>query len=207
MSGESPSLAAMVLSELPAKKGAAVLALLSDAVRVEAVRGMADGQQVSPEVRKRVAGLIMSRLRTAEVAGQTRKDQQLRRTAILLRSLPAEARNKVLQAMTRADQQTAQSIQRAMVTWEDIVDITDRSLQDALRGVDSRKLALAMVGADQAIIRKIRSNVSERAGAMLDEETSLLSSPKPPDIADAREHIVSGLRELNANNMLNFDES
>ncbi len=202
--GESPQVAALVLAELPAKKSADLLALLDEKVRLEALRGMAGGEEASPDVRKRVADLVLTRLKAPGVKAAGKKDQQLRKVAVLLRSLGGDMRNNLLKAIVASDKGTGESIQRMMVTWEDIISIADRSLQEALRGVESKKLALALIGADKAIVQKLRSNMSERASQMLDEETSLLSSPKPEEIAKAREDFLQDLRELNVNNMLSF---
>lgn len=202
--GESAPVAAMVLAELTPKKSGQLLSLLDEKVRVEALRGMAGGEEPSTEIRRKVADLVLSRLRSPALQSQNRRDDKLRKVAVLLRSLPGELRNSMVQAIVASDAATGKAVQEMMVTWEDIVSVADRSLQEMLRGVDSKKLALALIGAEADIVKKIRTNMSERACAMLDEETSLLSSPKAEDTAKAREALLVDLRELNANNMLNF---
>jgi flagellar motor switch protein FliG len=84
-----------------------------------------------------------------------------------------------------------------MVTWQDIPLVADRSMQEALRSVDSGKLALALFGADDDIVQKIRSNISERAATMLDEEISLMQEPMDKDVLEAREEVIEPLRQAN----------
>jgi flagellar motor switch protein FliG len=84
-----------------------------------------------------------------------------------------------------------------MITWDDIPSIADRSMQEALRNVESGKLAVALYGASDAIVEKIRSNISERAVASLDEEISLMQDPIEKEVLDAREEVVNPLREAN----------
>ena len=84
--------------------------------------------------------------------------------------------------------------------------VADRSLQEALRGIDAQKLALALVKADDAIAAKIKSNISERAVATLEEEASLMASPNKADIEEAREQIIQVLREKNEKGELAFIE-
>ncbi len=91
-----------------------------------------------------------------------------------------------------------------MITWEDILSIADRSLQEALRAVESGKLAVALYGADEEIAQKIRSNISERAVTMLDEEASLMQEPLEKEVLDAREEVVGPLREANEEGKLRF---
>ena len=84
-----------------------------------------------------------------------------------------------------------------MVTWEDIPSIADRSLQESLRSVESSKLALAFYEADEEIVQKIRSNMSERLVAALDEEIALIQEPLEEEVLEAREEVVKPLRDAN----------
>ena len=71
----------------------------------------------------------------------------------------------------------------------------------------TRDLAMALWHAEATIETKVRSNVSERAGALLDEETSLMRDPKEEEIEAARETLLGHLRNLNAQGNLRFVEA
>jgi len=207
LNGESPRVAAMVLMELPGARSAQLLSLLPENVRIEAVRSLAAGEKVAAEARVRVAQTVRLRLeamRKQEGPKDTGRDQQLRKVAVLLRGLNTDFRNAMVKAISEQNADLAAQVQRLMVEWEDLTVIDDRGIQETLRGLDSRKLALALVGAAPAITRKVRANISERAAALVDEETSLLSKPKPEDIQAARETILASLRELNEAGKLEF---
>ena len=55
-------------------------------------------------------------------------------------------------------------------TFEDLVNLTDREIQRILREVDSKDLAVALIGGSDDLKDRIFSNVSERVGAMILEE-------------------------------------
>jgi flagellar motor switch protein FliG len=210
LKGESPQVAALVLTELPPKVSAKLLPLLADKVRAEAVRGMTSEQHVAPETRMRVASVVRSRLAKSDGADEgprSNRQEQLRKVAVLLRDLGSELRDTLIQAIAESDADTSVEVQRLMVMWEDVAIVSDRSLQDALRAVDARKLALAMYEADEATGGKLRSNMSERQIAMIDEEASLLSKPDEEQIDEARNEFLNALRDLAANNSLSFEES
>lgn len=210
LGGEHPQAVAVILSELPTKKSSEVLGLLSESVRHDAISGMTSVGSVTAEAKRRIAEMTYKRLEalnTQEGAVlQTSSEQALRKVAVVLRNLGKELRDGLLAALREKDSQAAEKIGDLMVLWEDILQVTDRSMQDALRGIDSQKLALALCKADEAIIKKIKANISERAAASIDEETSLMSAPKKEDIAQAREKLVTALREMNAKGELNFIE-
>ena len=56
----------------------------------------------------------------------------------------------------------------------------------------------------EIIIDKIKSNISERAAASVDEEISLMQEPLEDEILEAREEVVAPLREANEEGKLRF---
>ena len=93
-----------------------------------------------------------------------------------------------------------------MVTWEDIIRVEDKSLQEVLRNVEATVLAKALRGADPMVSDKILSNISERMKAMIEEEESLLGDVRKKDVLAAREQVVQPLREANEAEELHFIE-
>jgi flagellar motor switch protein FliG len=211
LSSEHPQAAAVVLSELPAKKSSEVLSILGEGVRLSAISRMASCETITSDAKARIAETICKRLEatttaeTGEVSA-AQPEQSLRKVAVILRNLGQELRDGLLGAIREKDEKAAESVAQLMIIWEDLPQVTDRSLQEALRGIDSRKLALALHKAENEIIEKIRSNISERAAAALDEEKSLMSAPKKEDIEQAKEEIVQVLRQMNEKGELAFIE-
>jgi len=211
LENEHPQAIGVVLAELDAKKSSEVLSLLGEGVRLSVIGRMTSKETVGVEAKLRIAKMINDRLKAmmgAAAAGtaQPEADQSLRKVAVILRNLGKELRDGLLGAIREKDGSAADKVAELMIIWEDILFVTDRSLQQALRGIDAKKLALALTNVDAAIKQKIRSNISERASAMVDEETSLMSSPKKEDIAAAREELVKTLREMNIKGELMFVE-
>ena len=201
LEGEHPQTVAVVLSELAPRKSQEVLSLLDEEVRLKAVCKMTNPDVLGAEVRQRMATMVSERLRGLK--GETlvirpgRREQNLRKLAIMLSGLERDLRDQLVGEIGKQDEETGRTVRNLMVTWEDIPSIADRSLQEALRTVESARLAVALYGADEELSQKIRSNISERAVAMLDEETSLMQEPLEKEVLDAREEVVGPLREAN----------
>ena len=209
---EHPQAVAIVLSELPPRKSSDVLGQLGEGVRVSAISRMTGIGSVTLEAKARIAQMVRQRMesmaspRQSGAAIQTHPEQSLRKVAVIVRNLDKEIRDGVLEAIQQKDREAGEKVTNLMILWEDIPQVGDRSLQQALRGIDERQLALALHEAPEETRRKIKSNISERAAAMVDEETSLMSSPKKEDVRQAREKIVGALRELNQKGELSFEE-
>lgn len=220
LGSEHPQTAAVVLSELPAEKNSEVLGLLDGSIRFSIIGRMTGCGTMTAEAKEQIAKTVCRRLENiiSRGAGEprpyqglgeavpTRPEQSLRKVAVLLRNLGKEIRDGLLGAIQGKDNQAGEMVANLMIVWEDIPQIADRSLQEALRGIDARKLALALVGADDSVVQKIKSNIFERAAAVQDEEASLVSVAEKKDVEEAREGIVQVLREMNEKGELAFIE-
>lgn len=210
LNSEHPQAVAVVLSVLPAKKSSEVISLLEENIRFNAISRMTKSEFVTPEARLRIAESVVKKLDalTAEAGPSTspQTEQPLRKVAVILRNLGKDIRDGLVNSIKEKDSDAGENVLKLMILWEDIILITDRSLQEILRGIDSRKLALAMYKAEEKIAKKIMANISERANAALEEETSLMSNPKKEDILNAKEDIVDMLREKNVSGELAFIE-
>lgn len=198
LENEDPRIVAIVLSELAPRKAREILEVLDEELRTNTVCRMTRLKEVGPEVRRQVACMVTDRLKAFERETlPEREEQALRRLALLLSGLRGELRDQLLDAVNKRDNKMFTTLRSLMLTWEDIPSVASRSLQEVLRTVDVPKLALALHGAAEEIIAKIRSNISERAAANLDEEISLMQEPQQEDVFEAREEILTPLREAN----------
>lgn len=198
LKGEHPQTIAVVLSELDPKKSQDVLARLDEEIRLKAVCRMLNPELVGSGVKQRMAFTVSERLQGLK--GETlseRPEQTLRKLAVVLSGLETDLRDQMLDEISKHDEETSKTVRNLMITWDDISSIADRSMQEALRSVESSKLAVALYGANEAIVEKIRSNISERAVASLDEEISLMQDPLEKEVLEAREEVVNPLRDAN----------
>jgi flagellar motor switch protein FliG len=214
LTGESAEVAALVISELPSQKSVQLLPMLANDVRQKVVHRLATCQGVPVNTRVRIARAVQARLKAVEsLRGEAeelveggRKRQQYRKVAMLLRGLEQNARSELLTGIREQDEEAAESIKKLMVAWEDVQKIEDRTMQEILRGVEPNSLAVALYGADEPTIEKVRRNISERVEAALDEEMSLLSKPPKKEIEKARSAILDIMFDLNSQNMLIFED-
>jgi len=208
---ETTQAIALVLSALSPNLSTQVLARLDENTSLKVIWKMTRPNEVSPKTMRRIGEIVCKRLAAMDASEDTgakeaSTKEALRNVALILSRFDKEKRDAMLEEIEGNDDEVAKTVKALMVTWEDIIKIEDRSLQEALRKVDAGVLAKALFGADPAIVEKIRSNISERAGQMVDEETSLMSEPRKAHIIEAREEITKPLREANEADELVFLE-
>ena len=220
LENEHPQTAAVVLSELPVEKNSEVLSFLDWGIRVSVVNRMSSCGVMSAEAKTRIAELVCRRLEAIAapvLSCESKKggpggplpaqsEPSLRKLAVVLRNLGKEIRDGLLGVIQGKNRQAGEIVADLMIVWEDIPQIADRSLKEALRRIDVSKLGLALVKADDRFFRKIKSNISEPMAVMLEEEAIFMSAYKKKDVEEAREEIVRVLREMNERGELAFIE-
>jgi len=82
------------------------------------------------------------------------------------------------------------------MVYEDLLHLTDREIQMMLREVDTKDLALAMVGTSEALNDRYFSNVSERVGNMLRDEMAALGEQSESDIVSVQSRILQTVLQL-----------
>jgi flagellar motor switch protein FliG len=159
---------------------------------------MLNPELVGSGVKQRMAITVSERLEGLKGETLSEKPEQTqRKLAVVLSGLETDVRDKIIEEIEKQDEEVARTVRNLMITWDDIPSIANRSMQEALRNIEPGRLAVALFGANDAIIEKIRKNISERVTASLDEEISLMQDPIEKEVLDAREEVVAPLREAN----------
>ena len=90
----------------------------------------------------------------------------------------------------------AEEVRAKLFVFEDIVTLEDRAVQQVLRQVDTRGLAVALKGVSDEVKLKVMSNMSSRAAENLAEEIEMLGSIRNKEVAEARTAVVKVIRAL-----------
>ncbi|MHC5074798.1 MAG: FliG C-terminal domain-containing protein, partial [Planctomycetota bacterium] len=207
---EQPKTIAVILSELQPKKSQEILTLLTEEIQTQTIYKMTCLGEIRPDLKQLIASMVEKKLKLLrEVSGPVatvKKEDPLRKLAVMLRGLENELRSRLIEEVSKQNKETAENILIQMVNWTDIPLVADRSLQEALRSIDSAQLAKALFEADEMISEKIKTNISERAKESITEEMSLMQEPEQKEIDEAREAVLEPLREANKKGELKFVE-
>lgn len=211
LADEPPQAIAVALSALPTKLSTDVLNQLDPEKSQQTLWRMTQPQDVSPKTVRRIGEMVCKRLmemaaEESPVASGAVGRETLRRVAIVLSGLDKDKREAMLGSIQSRNSEIATMVRALMVTWDDIVKVEDKSLQQALRNLEATVLAKALHNADTAVKDKILANISERMKEMIAEEASLMGEPRKKDIIAAREEVAKPLREANEAGELLFIE-
>ena len=173
---ESAMTAALILSQVSPKFSAAVLAHMKGERKLEILRRIARLESVSPEVLERVAAGLREKARHIAAAGGSGGagiDGMNALTAILKHS-DASFGDRILGELEEDDPDLSRDIKERLHTLDDVIRAEDRPLQEKLRAMSDRDIALLLKGRSRPFAEKILSNVSSQRRSRIREEEGLM---------------------------------
>jgi flagellar motor switch protein FliG len=103
---------------------------------------------------------------------------------------------QLLDGLQQRSSEITTQIQSLMFVFEDLLLLDGKGMQRLLREVETKELALALKAASDELKQHIKSNMSERAAAALDEEIELLGPVRVRDVEAAHTRIIEAVRAL-----------
>jgi len=189
---ESPAACAMVFSRLPSKLSAAALANISPQRKLEIVKRIAKLSDTSPEVITRAAAAIREKARNLGQSGAKAGEEIDGKgvlTAILKHSDIAFS-GKLLEGLEESDPSLSKEMKERLYTLEDVADAADRPIQEKLRDMDDKEIALLLKGRSEAFTQKVLGNISSARADRIKEESEIMGAvPKIESEASGREFL------------------
>lgn len=200
---QQPQVVAVLLAHLPPEDAANVLRELDPAFRTKVATRIAKLSRVDPAAIRQAITLVEGKLRRAQSGGATTVAGGTAAIAEILNHADRSVEMQVLSDLEGNDRELADQIRAKLFTFDDLVALDDRALQQVLRQIDPPTLALAMKGQiSPEAIGKIRRNLSERVITMLDEEIEVLGLVRGSQVHTAQATIVRTARQLDAEGVI-----
>jgi flagellar motor switch protein FliG len=189
---ESPAVTALILSRLSPKLSADILAPRGD--RAELARRIAKGGQVSPEVLGRVAEALKKKALALGTGGtETLEINGAKALAEILRHGDYSLGDKILQELEERDPALGKDLRDEMLSLDDAADMDDRVLQEKLRTMGDRDIALLLKGRSGDFTDKLLSNVSAERRQRIREEGELMGPVPRRDAEEAARSFLDWL--------------
>ena len=192
---EHPQIIAIVLSFLDPDQAAEVLALLPDRIQPEIVMRIATLDTVQPNALEELDQILEKQF----ALNSTHKSSAmggLKNAANIMNFLDSTSESRIIEQVRKSDADLGGKIQELMFTFENLLDMDDRSVQTLLREVPGDRLVIALKGADGNLREKIFRNMSKRAAEMLREDLESKGPVRLSDVETAQKEILATVRRL-----------
>lgn len=199
LDGELPQTIALVLAHVRPQQASIVLAGLDLDVRADVAQAIATMGTATPEA----VGIVSATMKVRAGAVVAPRDQievvgGIQPLVEIINRSDSATERALLDGLDARDPELAEEVRSRMLTFEDIVKLESRDIQQVLRGIDAAVLATAMKGAPPAVTAVIRGNVSARNAELLDDELQSMGPVRKSQVEEARAEVVRAIRELEA---------
>ena len=190
---ESPAACALVFSRLPSKLSAAALAHVRPDHKLEIIKRIARLNDTSPEVISNVAAALREKARHF---GRSDPETGIEMDgkgilAEILKHSDIAFGGRLLDELKEDDPTLTREMQERLYTLEDVCGAADRPIQEKLRTMDDKEIALLLKGRSDSFTFKILMNVSQIRAERIKEESEIMGAvPKVEAEAAAREFLA-----------------
>jgi flagellar motor switch protein FliG len=192
---EHPQTAALILANLKPKQSANILSQLSEDLQTEISYRLATMEKTSPEMVREIENVLREQL--GDVFGaDMRSTGGAYAVAEILNSASRAAEKNILDHLRERDPELAMEITNLMFLFEDLITLSDDSIQKIIKEVDTKSLAMALKATSDELQAKVFNNMSERAGGMLRDELEFLGAVRVSEVEDAQGLILDVVRRL-----------
>ncbi len=193
---EHPQTIALVLSYLNPEQAATVLSSFPEEKRLQIINRIVSIEQISPEVAKQVEEVLKKNLFSARFKEERFQIGGVKTAAEILNHVNRSIEKDILGSLEKQNPSLTEEIKKLMFVFDDMTLVEDRSLQRALREIDTKDLALALKGADNEIKEKFFRNMSSRAVETIKEDIEFMGPVRLRDVEAAQQKIVNVIRRL-----------
>ncbi len=192
---EHPQTISLVLAYLPSDLSASVLGMMSDDLQAEVATRLAIMDRTAPEILRDVEDVMESKL-SSLVNQDLAAAGGVKTLVDILNFVDRSTEGNILASLEERDVELADEVRKLMFVFEDLLILDDKAIQQLLKDVEMKDIALALKGANDEVKAKIMGNMSSRAGQMLAEDMEFMGPVKRRSIEEAQGKIVAIVRRL-----------
>jgi len=192
---EHPQVVALIISCLGPKEAKEIISELPQEIRAEVVHRIAHMERIPPEVIEEVQETLRKKVASFSSV-ETRQKDGIKKVIEFCKILDLKTLEQILFELKSIDPELAKEIENHLFTFDDLINLDDRSIQILLRQIDTKDLVLALKIAKEDLKSLFLKNLSQRAREMLLEDMEAMGPVKLKDIEAAQQRIVNVAKKL-----------
>jgi len=192
---EHPQAAALALSYLPSDVAGKALQHMPADVKADLAHRIARAQPVSPELMRRVEHSLEKKI-VVVLPLTTEPTGGVKALVDIIARVDRDSERAILGELEKTDPKLVEEVKALLFVFDDLLMLSDATLQRVLRDVEHKVVATALKGAAEDVRDKIFKNLSQRAQEVVKEEMELMGATRMRDVENARRAIVAVVRAL-----------
>lgn len=201
LKNEHPQTIALVLAHVDPRFSGPLMAQLPPSMQGQVAHKIATLDKPNKEALKVVEEVVSSMVQ-GEFQEERRKYGGKKQVADILNEIEQESWLEIIDDMRDIDDECATEVKNLMFVFEDLTNLDDIYIQEILKEIKGKDLALALKGAPENIQEKIFNNLSKRAGAGIREDMEYMGPVPLAEVEDAQGKVVGVVRKLMDNGVI-----
>jgi len=192
---EHPQTIALILGNIDTSVASRVIALLPEELQMTVVMRMSKIESVPKDLVQDIEETLEVELSGTEGQSGMSFDGMLNVVEIL-KKLEKEVSSPILQKLEEKDEGLFQQVDRLLLIFDDLIDLSDRDIQTILKHISSDDLVKALKGASDEIAERFFANMSSRAAEIMREDMEVMGAMKLADVEEAQMNVLKAVRKL-----------
>jgi flagellar motor switch protein FliG len=192
---EHPQTIALIVAHLDPQKKSQVIKKLPESLQSEVILRIANMDYVAPELVTQLDRVLQKELATVGSV-ETQRLGGVEPIAEMFNIMDKNSEETILTKVEEKDPMLAEEIRKLMFTFDDMILIDDRGMQQILKEVQNEKLILALKASPEEVQEKILGNMSDRASTMIKEDLEAMGPVRMSDVEAAQQEIVNIAKRL-----------
>lgn len=192
---EHPQIIATIMVHLDRDHASEILNMLPERLRNDVMLRISTLEGVQPIAMRELNDVLTQLLAGGDVSKKASLGG-VKTAADILNYMGGAIEASVLANIREHDADLAQKIQDQMFTFDNLLDLDDRSIQLLLREVQSETLIIALKGTSQELREKVFKNMSSRAAEALKEDLEAKGPVRLSEVEAEQKEILKIVRKL-----------
>lgn len=193
---EHPQTIALILVHLRPEQAAQILEFFSPQLQCEITKRMAMLKSVPHEFVEEVARTLEKEILTSATADMEMGGARI--IGEILNRMNRTSESAIMAVLEESEPELAVQIRNYMFSFDDVLKLDDRSIQELLRDVSSEDMVRALKMAEESQRERVFRNMSKRGAEMLREELEMMPPIRLSEVEASQRKIVEITKKLEA---------
>ena len=194
LKNESAQTTALILSRMPPKLTADALSKLPAGRKADILLRVARQHEVAPEVLEQVAAALKEKARHISSGSKDIEIDGMKALAAILKQSDYAFGDRLINELEEEDPEIGQNLKEKLYTLDDVIEAADRPIQDKLKTMTEREIAVLIKGRNNEFYEKIMSCISAGRRQLIREESEILGAVTKRDCDSAAKEFLAWFR-------------
>jgi flagellar motor switch protein FliG len=171
------------------------MSMLPEEMQAEVAMRVAVMDRTAPEVIREVEE-VMERKLASVINQELATAGGVKSLVDILNYVDTTTERNIIESLGERDSELAEDVRKLMFTFEDLMLLDDKGIQQVLKDIEMKDVGLALKGAAEDVKDKIFSNMSSRAAQMLKEDMEFMGPVRRRVIEESQGKVVAVVRRL-----------